>query len=179
VWCSLWGTDWIIKCYLDELRLHASHSALPILNSSKLSPVADDAKLFVFQIIDKVIRNSKFRCLFEATSYYHNVFTFTLLLPEGCAGVACEPSNKMLFLPLRKIKVSLTSPLGFLFASTLQLSFPSLFGSRELTCVVWAPFVTMALILNMLANEIRQPVVFWCRRLCYMSTIIISVICGM
>jgi hypothetical protein len=21
VWCSLWGTDWILKCYLDELRL--------------------------------------------------------------------------------------------------------------------------------------------------------------
>jgi hypothetical protein len=21
VWCSIWGTDWIIKYYLDELRL--------------------------------------------------------------------------------------------------------------------------------------------------------------
>jgi hypothetical protein len=51
----------------------------------KLSPVVDAAKLLVFQIINKVIRNSKFRCLFETTSFYHNVFTFTLFLSEGQA----------------------------------------------------------------------------------------------
>jgi hypothetical protein len=52
--------------------------------------------------------------------------SFTLFLPEGRTGVAWEPSNKMmLFLPPRKIK-SLTSPLDFLFESTLHLSFPSL-----------------------------------------------------
>jgi hypothetical protein len=118
------------------LLLHASQAALPILNSSKLSPVVYAAKLFVFQIIDKIIRNSKFRCLFEATSYYHKVFTFTFL-PEGRAGVACEPSNKIiLFLYLWKI-VSLTSPLDFLFAATLHPSFPpislSLFGFKGLT----------------------------------------------
>jgi hypothetical protein len=33
----------------------------------------------------------------EATSYYHNVFIFKLFLPEGRAGVAWEPSNKMMF----------------------------------------------------------------------------------
>jgi hypothetical protein len=57
---------------------------------------------FVFYIIDKTIRNSKFRCLSEATPYHHNVFTFTLFLQEGRAGVSWEPSNKMmLFLPPR------------------------------------------------------------------------------
>jgi hypothetical protein len=45
------------------------------------------------------IQNSKFRSLSEATPYHHNVFTFTLFLLEGRAGVAWEPSNKiMLFL---------------------------------------------------------------------------------
>jgi hypothetical protein len=44
----------------------------------------------------KTIRNLKFRCLLEATFCYHNVFTFTFL-PEGRAGVAWEPSNKMMF----------------------------------------------------------------------------------
>jgi hypothetical protein len=54
----------------SKLLLHASHAALPILNPLKLSPVVDAAKLLVFKIIYKIIRNSKFRCLFEATSYY-------------------------------------------------------------------------------------------------------------
>jgi hypothetical protein len=56
VLCFLWGTEWILKCYLDELRpssskllLHASsHAALPILNSSKLPPVMDADDLTVF-----------------------------------------------------------------------------------------------------------------------------------
>jgi hypothetical protein len=43
----------------------------------------DAADLIVFQIIGKTIRNSKFRRLSEAIPYYHNVFTFTLFLPEG------------------------------------------------------------------------------------------------
>jgi outer membrane protein assembly factor BamD (BamD/ComL family) len=51
----------------SKLLLHASHAALPILNSSKLPPVVDTADLIVFKIIDKTIRNSKFRCLSEAT----------------------------------------------------------------------------------------------------------------
>jgi hypothetical protein len=37
----------------------------------------DAAKLLFSQIIDKVIRNSKFRFLFEAASYQRNVFIFT------------------------------------------------------------------------------------------------------
>jgi hypothetical protein len=44
-----------------QVALHASHEALPVLNSSKLPPVADAADLIVFQIIDKTIRNSKFK----------------------------------------------------------------------------------------------------------------------
>jgi hypothetical protein len=59
-----------------------------ILNSSKLPPFVDGTNLLVFQIIDKTIRNSKFRCLSEATPYHHNVFIFALFLPEGRAGVA-------------------------------------------------------------------------------------------
>jgi hypothetical protein len=51
----------------SKLLLHASHAALPILNSSKLLAVVDAADLIVFQIIDKTIRNLKFRCLSEAT----------------------------------------------------------------------------------------------------------------
>jgi hypothetical protein len=86
--------------------LHASHAALPILNSSKLPPVVDAADVIVFLMIDKTIRNSKFKIpLSEANPYHHNVFTFTLFLPEGRAGVAWEPSNKiMLFLSLSALK---------------------------------------------------------------------------
>jgi hypothetical protein len=92
----------------------------------------DAVDLIVFQIIDKTIRNLKFRSLSEATPYHHNVFTFTLFLPEGRAGVAWEPCNKMmLFLSPQKI-VSLTSPLDFLFECTLHLSFPSLSLSLSL-----------------------------------------------
>jgi hypothetical protein len=64
----------------------------------------DAADLIVFfklSIKQSEIQNSKFRSLSEATQYHHNVFTFTLFIPEGRAGVAWEPSNKiMLFLSL-------------------------------------------------------------------------------
>jgi hypothetical protein len=113
----------------SKLLLQASHAALPILNSSKLPPVVDAADLIVLQIIDKTIRNSKFRCLPEATPYHHNVFTFTLFLPEGRAGVAWEHSNKMmLFLSPRKIKCLSLHPLIsslnllFIYPSHLSLS---------------------------------------------------------
>jgi hypothetical protein len=88
--------------------------------SSKLLPIVDAADLIVFQIIDKTIRNSKFRCLSEATSYNNNIFTFTLFIPEGRTGVAWEPSRKiMLFLPPRKIKCLSLHPL----ISSLNLFF--------------------------------------------------------
>jgi hypothetical protein len=109
----------------SKLLLHASHASIPILNLSQLSSVVDAAKLFIFQIIGKIIRNSKFRCLFEATPYHHNVFTFTLFLPEGRAGVAWEPSKNDVLSVLSENKVSLPSHLEFLFASTLHLSFPT------------------------------------------------------
>jgi hypothetical protein len=98
----------------------------PDFKLTKITPCCG-CRRFVFKIINKTIRNSKFRRLSEATPYHHNVFTFTLFLPEGRAGVAWEPSNKMmLFLPPRKIKCLVTSPLDFLFESTIYLSFPSL-----------------------------------------------------
>jgi hypothetical protein len=80
----------------------------------------DAVDLIVFQIIDKKIRNLKFRCLSEATPYHHNVFTFTLFLPEGRSGVAWEPSNKiMLFLSPQTIKCLSLHPL----ISTLNVLF--------------------------------------------------------
>jgi hypothetical protein len=45
----------------SKLLLHASHAALPSLNSSKLPPDVDAADLIVFQIIDKTIINSKLK----------------------------------------------------------------------------------------------------------------------
>jgi hypothetical protein len=54
---------------------------------------------FKLSINNLKFKISKFRSLSEATPYHHNVFTFTLFLPIGRAGVAWEPSNKiMLFL---------------------------------------------------------------------------------
>jgi hypothetical protein len=116
----------------------ATHATLPFLNSSKLPPVVDAADLIVFKIIDKTIRNSKFRCLSEATPYHHNVFTFTLFLPEGRVDVSWEPSNKMmLFLPYRKIKCLSLHPLIsslnllFIYPSYLSLGF----GFKALTFI--------------------------------------------
>jgi hypothetical protein len=118
---------------------------------------------FKFHVIYKTIRNSKFRCLSEATPYYLNVFTFTLFLPKGRAGVDWEPSNKMmLFLPPRKIK-SFTSPLDFLFEPTLHLTFPSLsVGFKGLTGTWTITFhdrflksVASAALVRKAADEIR------------------------
>jgi hypothetical protein len=114
----------------SKLLLHASHAALPVLNSSKLPTVVDAADLFSkLSIKQSEIQNLEFRCLSEATLYHHNVFTFTLFLPEGRADVAWEPSNKMmLFLPPRKIKCLSLQPLIsslnllFIYPSHLSLS---------------------------------------------------------
>jgi hypothetical protein len=102
----------------------------PDLKLIKITPVVDATDLIVYQIIDKTIRNSKFRCLSEATPHYNNVFTFTLFLPERRAGVAWEPSNKlMLLLPPQKIKcislhplISSSSPI-FIFFTIECLTF--------------------------------------------------------
>jgi hypothetical protein len=63
----------------------------------------------------------------EATPYHHNVLTFTLFISEGRAGIAWEPSNKiMLFLPPRKVKClslyPLISSLNLLFIHPSHLS---------------------------------------------------------
>jgi hypothetical protein len=103
----------------------------------------DAADLIVFEIIDKTIRNSKFRCLFEATPYYHNVFTFILFLPEGRAGVAWEPSSKMmLYLPPRKVKCLslnlLISSLNLLFIYPSHLSLSLDFCFKGLLLISWS-----------------------------------------
>jgi hypothetical protein len=69
--------------------------------------------------------------------YHHNVFTFTLFLQEGRAGVAWEPSNKMmLFLPPRKIKCLSLHPfissLNLLFIYSSHISLSVSFGYKEL-----------------------------------------------
>jgi hypothetical protein len=83
----------------------------------------DAADLIVFYIIDKTnktIRNLKFRCLSQATPYHRNVFTFTLFLPEGRAGVAWEPSNKhdalFLSLSLSALKVKCFASVIFILS---------------------------------------------------------------
>jgi hypothetical protein len=77
----------------------------------------------------------------EATPDHHNIFTFTLFLPEGRAGVAWEPSNKiMLFLPPRKIKClslhPLISSLNLLFIYpshiSLSASVPKVWDDKQL-----------------------------------------------
>jgi hypothetical protein len=70
---------WILKRNLDGLRIQ---------NSSQLPSDVHAAELLAFPYYCKVIRNSKFHCMFEATSYHPNVFTFTLFLSEGRAGLA-------------------------------------------------------------------------------------------
>jgi hypothetical protein len=56
----------------SKLLLHASHAALPILNSSKLPPVVDAADLFLKLSIKQLeIQKTKLRCLSEATPYHH------------------------------------------------------------------------------------------------------------
>jgi hypothetical protein len=110
----------------SKLLLHASRAALPIFNSSNLPPFVYAADLFS-KLSIKTIKNSKFRCVSEATLYYHNAFTFTLFVPEGRAGVAWEPSNKkMLYLPPRKIVClllyTLISSLNLLFIYPSHLS---------------------------------------------------------
>jgi hypothetical protein len=54
-----------LNTIIRENRRHPQQGV--IFNSSILPPVVDAADLILFQIIDKTIRNSKFRCLSEAT----------------------------------------------------------------------------------------------------------------
>jgi hypothetical protein len=77
----------------SKLLLHASHAALQILNSSKLTPVVDAANLFSKLSIKQSEIQTYAVCL-KPPPYHHNIFTFTLFLPEGREGVAWETSNK-------------------------------------------------------------------------------------
>jgi hypothetical protein len=61
----------------------------------KITPCCGRRRFNCFLNYRQKIRNSKFRSLSEATPYHHNVFTFTLFLPEGRAGVAWEPLTKL------------------------------------------------------------------------------------
>jgi hypothetical protein len=89
----------------------------------------DAADLIVFHIIEKKYQKFKIPLSVWSHPYQHNVFTFTLFLREGRAGVAWEPSNKMmLFLLLWKIKCLLLHPLIsslnllFIYPSYISLS---------------------------------------------------------
>jgi hypothetical protein len=115
----------------------------------KITPCCG-CRRFIFQIIHKTIRNSKFRCLSEATPYHHNVFAFTLFLPKGLAGVAWDPSNKMMLClpPPWKIKClslhHLISSLNLLFiypshlSLSLSLGFKRIYSVRQHTATkIW------------------------------------------
>jgi hypothetical protein len=84
----------------------------------------DELQRQCFHITDKATRNSKFRCLLEATSYHPNIFIFTLFLPQGRAGVGWEPNTMMLSVLPRKVKC--LSLLRLIFSLHL------LFGFKEL-----------------------------------------------
>jgi hypothetical protein len=98
---------------------------------------------------------SSLNLLFLSPSHLHLFGSFTLFLPEGRAGVAWKPSNKMmLFLPPRKIKCLLLHPLIsclnllFIYPSHLPLfaSF-TLFLPEGRTGVAWEPSNKMTLFL--------------------------------
>jgi hypothetical protein len=112
--CSLWGTDWILKYYLDVLRLRwfpiPSCYCMLLMQPSlskimKITPCCRATKLVNSQIISTLSNESWNKILPSLsqafTTHHLNVFTPILSLSEGRAGIAWVPSNKMLFSPLR------------------------------------------------------------------------------
>jgi hypothetical protein len=70
-----------------------------------------------------------------STTHHPNVFTPILSLSEGRAGIAWEPSNKMLFFPFRyKAPLAFPQMFSLYFYSYIILSDSfSLFGFKWLT----------------------------------------------
>jgi hypothetical protein len=124
VWYSLWGTDWIFKYCVDELRLQFPLSLSKCWDGSqipscycmllmqpslskfiKITPWSRATKLVNFQIISTLSNESRNKTLPSLsqvfTTHHPNVFTPILSLSEGRAGIAWVPSNKIFFFPLR------------------------------------------------------------------------------
>jgi hypothetical protein len=127
--CTLWYCS-IPSCY-----------CVPLMQPSRLKFIK--IKLLCWQshynYIFKIILNlkSKFRGpLSQATASKHsNAFTFTLLLSEGRAGEAWEPSYKMMLFPFPTIKCLSLLPglFTFIYSSTFYLSL-SLFCVSPYRC---------------------------------------------
>jgi hypothetical protein len=106
VWCSVWGTGWILKYYLDELWLNCLNYFTFIKEKIKIPP----SLCHVF------------------STYHRKFFTFTVSLSVGRAGTAWEPSiNEMLF-SLPDIK-----RLSLLPQNVLLFCYPSWFALRSLS----------------------------------------------
>jgi hypothetical protein len=125
VWCSLWGTDWILKYYLDELLISTLSNEL----WNKILPSLSQA----------------------STTHHPNVFTHILSLSEGRAGIAWVPYNKMLFFPLRyKAPLAFPQMFSLYFYSYyhfwLSLTF-TLFLLEGRAIVAWEPSNKMMLFL--------------------------------
>jgi hypothetical protein len=91
----------------------------------KITPCCGATKIVTFQIISTLSNeswNQILPSLSQAfTTHHPNVFTPILPLSEGRAGIAWEPSNKMLFFPLR-YKAAFAFPQMFslyFFSSTI------------------------------------------------------------
>jgi hypothetical protein len=114
----------------SKLLLHASHAALPILNSSKLPPVVDAANLCSkLSIQQSEIQNSAV-CLkppLITTTYSLSHYSYQ---KDERRSLGTFYQNDALSPPSEN-KVSLTSPLDFLFESTLHLSFASLSSASK------------------------------------------------
>jgi hypothetical protein len=129
----------------SKLLLHASQAALAILNSSKLPPVVDAADLIVFKLSIKQSEIQNPAVCLKPPPYHHNVFTFTLFLPEGRAGVAWEPSNK---------NDALSLSLSFLFLGFKALIHLAYFSSKHFLLISSSPFCTLLKTDNMSTQDV-------------------------
>jgi hypothetical protein len=108
--CFLWGTDWIFIYTWNSYQSHLNcFSKLYVDTKSGIQNPAP---------------------LSQATTYNHdNVFTFTLLLSEGRAGEAWEPSNRRYFPQVFK---------GIIRNTTIWFSV----SSSLVPYVIFLPFLT-------------------------------------
>jgi hypothetical protein len=122
----------------------ACFSCSPLdLNSSKLSSLAVKATKITFSKLcsSPLIQKIKIpRPLSQATASNHpNAFTFTLLLSEGRASEAWEPSNKRCSFSLLTIKCVSLFP-GLSLSSSLLLYFLPLSLSHTHTVYLYVPY---------------------------------------
>jgi hypothetical protein len=84
-----------------QLLLHATRAALPVLSSSKLTPLSLKYTKLSFPnfALFSLTRNQTFAALSSSQCFRHSSgFIVVLLLSEGRTGEACKPSMVMLSL---------------------------------------------------------------------------------